>query len=112
MQDIIDLDTGPVISGEKTVEQMGEAILELIVKVANGEIHTKAERLGQDDLIPWKRGVSLSTSYTVTEHSGFKPGLPSPRDTLVASAAPLRSPAPSTPRRCRYLTSATSSPTP
>ncbi len=59
MQDIIDLDTGPVISGEKTVEQMGEAILELIVKVANGEIHTKAERLGQDDFIPWKRGVSL-----------------------------------------------------
>ena len=59
MPDIIDIDSGPVISGEKTVEQMGEAIMELVVKVASGEIHTKAEQLGQDDFIPWKRGVSL-----------------------------------------------------
>jgi altronate hydrolase len=59
MPDIIDIDTGPVISGEKTVEQMGEAILELVVKIASGEVKTKAERLGQDDFIPWKRGVSL-----------------------------------------------------
>jgi altronate hydrolase len=59
MPDIIDIDTGPVISGEKTVEQMGEAILELVVKIANGEVRTKAEMLGQDDFIPWKRGVSL-----------------------------------------------------
>jgi len=59
MPDIIDIDTGPVISGEKTVEQMGEAIMELVVKVASGELQTKAEQLGQDDFIPWKRGVSL-----------------------------------------------------
>ena len=59
MQDIIDLDAGPIISGEKTVEQTGEEILELITKVASGEIRTKAELLAQDDFIPWKRGVSL-----------------------------------------------------
>ncbi len=59
MPDIIDIDTGAVISGEKTVEQMGETILELIVKIASGEMKTKAELLGQDDFIPWKRGVSL-----------------------------------------------------
>lgn len=59
MQDIIDIDTGSVISGEKTVEQMGEAILELVIRVASGEVRTKAESLGQDDFIPWKRGVSL-----------------------------------------------------
>jgi altronate hydrolase len=59
MQDIIDIDTGDIISGEKTIEQMGEAILEQVVRVASGEIRTKAESLGQDDFIPWRRGVSL-----------------------------------------------------
>jgi len=59
MQDIIDIDTGSIISGEKTIEQMGETILELVVRVASGEVRTKAESLGQDDFIPWKRGVSL-----------------------------------------------------
>jgi altronate hydrolase len=59
MQDIIDVDTGSIISGDKTIEQMGETILELVVRVASGEVRTKAESLGQDDFIPWKRGVSL-----------------------------------------------------
>jgi altronate hydrolase len=59
MQDIIDVDTGSIISGDKTVEQMGETILELVVRVASGEVRTKAESLHQDDFIPWKRGVSL-----------------------------------------------------
>ncbi len=59
MQDIIDVDAGSVIAGEKTIEQMGETILELVVRVASGETRTKAESLGQDDFIPWKRGVSL-----------------------------------------------------
>ena len=30
-----------------------------VIKVASGDIKTKAELLGQDDFIPWKRGVSL-----------------------------------------------------
>ncbi len=59
MQDIIDIDTGAIISGDKTIEQMGETVLELVVRVASGEVRTKAESLGQDDFIPWKRGVSL-----------------------------------------------------
>jgi altronate hydrolase len=59
MSDIIDLDAGPIISGQKTVEEIGESILELVIKVAGGEVKTKAERLAQDDFIPWKRGVSL-----------------------------------------------------
>ena len=58
MADIIDLDTGGVITGEKTIEQMGEEILELVVAVASGQ-KVKAEVLAQDDFIPWKRGVSL-----------------------------------------------------
>ncbi len=59
MPDIIDVDCGPVVSGEKTIEQMGEEILDTVVCVASGEVRTKAERLGQDDFIPWKRGISL-----------------------------------------------------
>jgi len=59
MQDIIDIDTGGIISAEMTIEQMGEAILELVIQVASGEKKTKAELLAQDDFIPWKRGVSL-----------------------------------------------------
>jgi altronate hydrolase len=59
MQDIIDIDTGAVISGESTIEEMGDALLERVVEVASGRVRTKAELLGQDDFIPWKRGVSL-----------------------------------------------------
>lgn len=59
MQDIIDIDTGPIISGEMTIEQMGETILESVIQVASGEVRTRAEALRQDDFIPWKRGVSL-----------------------------------------------------
>jgi altronate hydrolase len=59
MPDIIDIDTGRIISGEKTLEETGEAILDLVVQIASGEARTKAEILGQDDFIPWKRGVSL-----------------------------------------------------
>ena len=59
MQDIIDIDTGAVISGESTIEEMGDALLERMIEVASGQVRTKAELLGQDDFIPWKRGVSL-----------------------------------------------------
>lgn len=59
MPDIIDVDTGDVITGEKTIEESGKALLEYIIKVASGEIIAKADALGQDDFIPWKRGISL-----------------------------------------------------
>lgn len=59
MGDIIDINTGPVIDGEKTIEQMGEEILEYCIKAASGEVIPKAVQLNQDDFIPWKRGVSL-----------------------------------------------------
>jgi altronate hydrolase len=38
---------------------MGERILDLVIQVASGDLHTKAELLAQNDFIPWKRGVSL-----------------------------------------------------
>jgi len=59
MRDIIDIDTGPIIEGDKTIQEMGEEILEYCIKAASGEIIPKAVQLNQDDFIPWKRGVSL-----------------------------------------------------
>ncbi|MBB6324606.1 altronate hydrolase [Algoriphagus iocasae] len=59
MPDIIDVNTGFVISGERSIKEMGEEILEKIIRVASGEELTKAMILGQNDFIPWKRGVSL-----------------------------------------------------
>lgn len=59
MGDIIDINTGGIIDGEKTIEEMGEEILEYCIKAASGEVIPKAVQLNQDDFIPWKRGVSL-----------------------------------------------------
>ncbi|MEJ7556739.1 MAG: altronate dehydratase family protein [Pedobacter sp.] len=59
MSDIIDIDTGAIIRGEKTIEQMGAEILEYCILAASGEVIPKAVQLNQDDFIPWKRGVSL-----------------------------------------------------
>jgi altronate hydrolase len=59
MHDIIDINAGEIVCGQKTVEQMGEEILETVIRVASGEIKTKAETLAQNDFIPWKRGISL-----------------------------------------------------
>lgn len=59
MGDIIDCNTGEILTGGKTIPQMGEEILDLVIRVASGEVRTKAELNGQNDFIPWKRGISL-----------------------------------------------------
>lgn len=59
MHDIIDLDTGTIISGEETMQEVTNRIMELVIATASGDYQTKAQVLGQDDFIPWKRGVSL-----------------------------------------------------
>lgn len=59
MSDIIDFDAGPIIRGEKTIEEMGDELFEMVIQVANGDFQTAAVRLGQDDFLPWKRGISL-----------------------------------------------------
>jgi altronate hydrolase len=59
MPDLIDFNAGEIISGDKSIEEVGEELLKLIIEVASGERKTKAQQLNQDDFIPWKRGVSL-----------------------------------------------------
>lgn len=59
MPDIIDFNAGTIIDGEDTIESKGEELLELLIQVASGKKMPRAVSLGQDDFIPWKRGVSL-----------------------------------------------------
>jgi len=59
LPEIIDIDCGPIISGDSSVEEIGEEVLDYIIKLASGEINTKAMDLGQDDFMFWRRGVKL-----------------------------------------------------
>lgn len=58
MPDIIDFNSGAIIEGKATIQDMGEALLDHVIEVASGK-QTKARLLKQDDFIPWKRGMSL-----------------------------------------------------
>ncbi len=59
LPDIIDFDAGRIVGGDQAIEQAGRDLLNLCVEVAGGQVTPKAVELGQDDFIPWKRGVSL-----------------------------------------------------
>jgi altronate hydrolase len=59
MPDIIDINCGTIIEGTETIDQAGERILNYVIDVASGVVQPKSVQLGQDDFIPWKRGVSL-----------------------------------------------------
>lgn len=49
MFDNMDFDTSDSISGGKTVEQLGEELLEMVIDIANGK-QTKAEMLGMNEI--------------------------------------------------------------
>jgi altronate hydrolase len=59
MHDIIDFDCGAIIEGEKTIEQTAEELLEYCIDLASGKFQVKAQLLGQDDFIPWQKGINL-----------------------------------------------------
>ncbi len=59
MHDIMDVNMGTIIDGEETIPQAGERMLDYVIKVASGEIEVASVKHGQDDFIPWKRGISL-----------------------------------------------------
>ncbi|MBC7828953.1 MAG: altronate dehydratase [Chitinophagaceae bacterium] len=59
MPDILDINCGTIIEGSETIEQAAERILDYVIDVASGVIQPKAVIMGQDDFIPWRRGVSL-----------------------------------------------------
>ena len=59
MSDLIDFNAGTIITGDDDIESRGRALLSYIIEVASGRATPQAVRLGQDDFIPWKRGISL-----------------------------------------------------
>jgi len=59
MEDIIDFNTGTIIEGSQSLDELSEDLLEFIIKVASGEIITKASLNRQYDFLPWKRDISL-----------------------------------------------------
>ena len=59
LEQMIDFDAGQVISGENTIDGLAEKLERLCLETASGHYKTKSFRLGQEDFIPWKRGVSL-----------------------------------------------------
>lgn len=59
LSDIIDFDSGPVVSGEKSIEELAEELLTLLIEIASGRAQAKAEINRHHEFIPWKRGLSL-----------------------------------------------------
>lgn len=59
MPDIIDINCGTIIDGQETIEESAHRILDYVIEVASGQQVPKAVKLGQEDFIPWRRGVSL-----------------------------------------------------
>jgi len=59
MTDIIDFDAGTIIQGEKTLEELADELLNLIIEIASGNKQTKSMLSGQDDFIPWRKGISI-----------------------------------------------------
>jgi len=55
MLDNMDINAGAIADGEKTVQQVGREIFELLLEVASGR-RTCAERLGHKEFVPWRIG--------------------------------------------------------
>lgn len=58
MQDNMDINAGTIVDGEETIQQVGQRILEEIVRVASGKM-TKAEILGHNDFGLQRVGPTL-----------------------------------------------------
>ncbi|MCB1679779.1 MAG: altronate dehydratase [Halioglobus sp.] len=60
MPDDMDINTGTILDGTETVEEVGRRIFERIIEVASGE-HTKSEAMGygEEEFCPWDMGVML-----------------------------------------------------
>jgi len=55
MRDNMDINAGRISDGEASVQQIGQEIFDMILRVASGE-QTCAERLGHQEFVPWRIG--------------------------------------------------------
>jgi len=60
MTDDMDINCGGIADGEKTIQQVGQEIFELVLATASGQ-KTKSEELGfgDDEFIPWQLGATM-----------------------------------------------------
>jgi len=58
MLDNMDINAGTIADGDRTVQQVGKEIFDLMLRVASGE-RTKAEVLGHHEFVPWRIGPVL-----------------------------------------------------
>ena len=58
MRDNMDVNAGAIADGDRSVEQVGREIFEMLLRVASGE-KTAAERLGHQEFVPWRIGPVL-----------------------------------------------------
>ena len=58
LSELIDFDCGTILQGADP-EALADALLAQIVATASGQTQTQADRLGQHDLIFWRRDISL-----------------------------------------------------
>jgi altronate hydrolase len=54
----MDLNCGPILSGHQSIEQMGEALFQLMLDTASGK-RTRSEihGYGQNEFVPWQIGA-------------------------------------------------------
>ena len=55
MRDNMDVNAGPIADGDRTLEETGREIFELVLQTASGQ-RTRAERLGHAEFVPWRIG--------------------------------------------------------
>jgi altronate hydrolase len=55
MTENMDINAGAIADGEKSVQQVGREIFDLLIEVASGR-RTCAERLGHKEFVPWRIG--------------------------------------------------------
>jgi altronate hydrolase len=51
----MDINAGVIADGDRTVQQVGREIFDMMLRVASGE-KTKAEILGHHEFVPWRIG--------------------------------------------------------
>ncbi|MCP5117783.1 MAG: UxaA family hydrolase, partial [bacterium] len=58
MPEDMDVNAGRIADGEATVEEVGEEIFQMMLRVASGE-QTASEALGHNEFVPWHIGPVL-----------------------------------------------------
>jgi len=60
MPEDMDVDAGAIVTGERTVEEVGREIFDMVLRVASGErSKSEAQGLGDHEFVPWQIGATM-----------------------------------------------------